>query len=388
LKVPKFAARNRLALIVLVISLLVLTGCVGTRIGVSWAALSLVDDDRYILVAYNDFLVVINPATGRPIELRNPQGEVRVAEDGTPRRWEIRGGETGSEFFSTPVWLDDEMMLVADYNNRLFRVNYPAARIENPTGYEVPGHVIANLVESGDTVVVALSERNLVAFDVATLDRRWEFETDRGVWTEPLVVDGVVYAPSIDQHLYAVDLETGAEIWSLHLEGAMAATPAYVDGRLYIGTIGRRVFEVSPAGEILSEYQTEDWVWSTPVVRDGILYVADLSGHVYALDTTDGLSEIWRSQPTTGGIRARPLVTETNVIVASRDGRAYWLERATGLDVFSQEVGAEILSDMLLLEPNEAIGLTERLVVISTVRGDKTLVAFTVDGAPRWTYER
>lgn len=389
MKTIKPVARHRFLVAALLASLLIITGCVGTRIGVSWAALSLVGDENYIFVAYNDFLVVVDPANGRPVQLRNAEGQVRTDDSGNPRRWEIRGNETSSEFFSTPLKLEDEKLLVADYNNRLFRVDYRNARIENPGGVELPGHVIADLVRWNNTAVIGMSEGNVAGYDLDTMEQRWLVETDRGVWAEPAVVEGIAYVPSIDQHLYAIDIETGENVWTLNLEGAMAASPVYGgDGSLFIGTIGRRVFEVSLDGEILTEYQTEDWVWGKPVIVDDILYVADLSGHVYALDTTDNLAEVWKVRASESGIRARPLVTENTVIVASRGGNVYWLERANGQQMFAQEVGAEILSDLLLVEPTPGLSITEPLVVISTVRGDRTLVAFTLEGAPRWTYER
>jgi outer membrane protein assembly factor BamB len=379
--------RQALLVIALLITL-VATGCVGMRIGVSWAGLALVGAENYIFVAYNDFLVLVDPANGRPVPLRNAQGEIRTTDDGTPRRWEILGRDTGSEFFTAPVWLDDDRMLVADYNNRLFTIEYSAARVENPDGIPLAGHVIANPVMANGQVVLPFSDRDIVSLDVATYVEQWRFTTRRGIWSAPLLIDGVVYVASMDHNFYAVDAESGQTVWELNLGGALAAAPAYEDGRFYIGTIGRRIYEISIDGQILAEYETEDWVWSTPVIDDGILYTADLSGHVYALDIGDNLSEIWKSQPGVSGIRAQPLVVDNSVIVAARDGRVYWLERQSGVEIFNKEVHAEILSDMLLIEPTAGSTVNEPLVVVSTVRNDKMLVAFSIEGVERWTYER
>jgi outer membrane protein assembly factor BamB len=190
-------------------------------------------------------------------------------------------------------------------------------------------------------------------------------------------------------NLYAVDINTGSEIWRRDLGGAIAATPAYNDGHLYIGSFDRKLFDISAeTGEILAEYEVGDWMWSTPVLVDGILYTTDMSGGVFALNIGDGFTEIWQSHPATKGIRARPLVTESYVIVASRDGNVYWLERETGNEIFHQTVGEEILSDILLVQPSESLDIPEPLVVVSTEKDNKVLVAFTLEGAPRWTYER
>jgi hypothetical protein len=82
-------------------------------------------------------------------------------------------------------------------------------------------------------------------------------------------------------------------------------------------------------------------------------------------------------------------VTERFVIVAGRDGRVDWLSRDEGVVVFQREVNAEVLSDLLLIEPNESLTLPDDLVIVSTVENNRLLIAFTLnDGAQRWVYAR
>lgn len=374
---------------VLLLALVVfITGCTGMRIGVSWADLELVEE-RSILVSYNDFMVLIDPTNGVPAQLRGPDGEIRTDPQGNPRRWEISGRDTNSQFFTTPIWLEDDRMLVVDYNKRLMHVNFPNARVENPAVVELPGQVFADMAHTEDRVFVPISERNLVAIDLQTYEILWEFETDRGIWAEPVVAGDLVVFTSIDQHMYAVDTISGMERWRLNLGGAVASAPLFVEDRLFIGSFARRLFEVSLTGQIISEYDTENWVWSTPVLYEGLLYVSDMGGFVYALDPANSLAEVWKTN--TGddsGIRPRPLVTEDYVVVATREGQVFWLARETGEVLFSQSVDAEILSDILLVRPSESLSIPDPLIIISTVKNDKILVAFTLDGAPRWTYGR
>ncbi|MFW5696481.1 MAG: PQQ-binding-like beta-propeller repeat protein [Phototrophicaceae bacterium] len=384
LKFPKLS-RLPVALLALV---LLITGCTGARIGVSWADLELIED-RNILVSYNDFMVLIDPTNGVPVQLRGPDGQIRTDEQGNPRRWEISGGDTSSQFFTTPIWLSEERLLVVDYNRKLMHINFPNARIENPAVSDLPGQVFANMSQFDGRVFVPISEKNVVAIDTDTYETLWEFETDRGVWSEPVVADDLVVFTSIDQYMYAVDAFSGAERWRLDLGGAVASAPLLVEDRLFIGSFARKLFEVSLTGQILNEYETENWVWSTPVLFEGLLYVTDMQGFVYALDPENGLAEVWKTD--TGddsGIRPRPLVTEQYVVVGTRAGQVIWLDRQTGEVQFTQSVDAEILSDILLVQPSESLNIPDPLVIISTVKNDKILVAFTLDGAPRWTYGR
>ena len=170
-------------MLLLVIFALFITGCVGRRDGVSWADLTLVGDEQNILVAYNDYLVLIDPANGRPVPLRDSEGEVRTDGDGNPRRWEVLGGDTDSQFFASPIWMDNETLLVADYNEKLLTVNFTRSAIDPGSEVALPGRVFADMAVDGDTLYVPISDEDLIAFDLNTLTQKWVFETERGIWS-------------------------------------------------------------------------------------------------------------------------------------------------------------------------------------------------------------
>jgi hypothetical protein len=131
-------------------------------------------------------------------------------------------------------------------------------------------------------------------------------------------------------------------------------------------------------------------VWGAPVVRDGVVYAADMGGNVYALNAGD-LSEVWRVKAANGGIRPSPLVTEQHVIVGSRSGEVVWVNRDGGSIALegARQIGAEILSDLILVESNELRPLNEPLVVVSTVANENLLVAYSAtQGVRQWVYNR
>lgn len=392
---PKFT----LLAAALLLLALTATGCVGTRLGVSWPGLSLIGEEQNILVTYNDRILLVDPISGDPVQLRDPNGELRFDPEGNPRLWDLHAGNEGlqgAQFFGKPLILDEDTLLVADHtNNKLVEIDLPTARVENPTGIPIEGKVLTDLISDGDTIFLPYDTENLQAFDPQAGAPAWTFETEQnyGVWAAPLLHEGVLYFTSMDQHLYAVNAETGEQLWKADLEGAAAMTPTLYNDRLYVGSFVGKVFVFSLEGEKLAEdYKTENWIWGAPVVQDDIVYVADLGNYVYALNAND-LTEIWK-QKVNGqrGIRPSPLVTEEYVIVASRDGSLEWLNRETGELIFEREVVDEILSDLLLVTPpptdNEQNPTP--MVIVSTISPNKLLVAFSLDGAerPLWSYPK
>ncbi|MBI5669200.1 MAG: PQQ-like beta-propeller repeat protein [Chloroflexi bacterium] len=394
MNIVKVLSRHRL-LGAAILSMFLLAACGPAPLGTSWAGLTTVGDQQYILVAFNDRLTMVDPVDGKTVRLRNAEGEIRLDDSGNPRLWDIRQGQ--NQFFATPVLEGENSLLVAGYHQVLYNVDLPTARIENGEGTPIPsntGNLVADPVVSDDLIYVGLSTKNLVALNRDDYSLAWTAETEHGVWSKPVLVDDTLYFTSLDHNLYAVDARTGASRWTLDLQGAAPASPAYVDGKLYIGSFARKVFEVSTEGKILNSYDTLDWVWNTPTVKDGILYTADLVGNVYALDTTDNLREVWKVRPSTMAIRPSPLVTENYVLVASRDQKLYWLNRDDGTIVSDsegrplvREMQAPIFSDILLIEPTEANGITEPMVVVSTLSPGQMLVAYSLEeGRFLWTH--
>ena len=377
---------------ILIIFAALIAGCVPIRLEARWPSLSTVGDEQYILMAYHDRLVMVDPTDGSLVRLRNADGEVRLDEQGNPRLWEVTGieGQQPNQFYSSPVQVDANTLLAATYHNLIFEIDLPTARVNNPSGTQIPGAVLADPVLIDDLLYLGLSENDLLALDSESLAEVWRIPSDRGVWSRPLVIDGRMYFTSLDHHLYAVDVETGEELWQLDLGGAIVSTPAYYDGHLYVGSFARKIFDVSTEGEILAEYDTSDWVWASPTVVDDVLYAADLSGAVYALDVRDGgFVERWQSRVAENAISGQPLVADEYVVVGSRDQRVYWVSRNSGEIFFSRDLAGEVFSDMLLIEPGASVDIVEPYVIVSTVANQELLVAFTLeDGERMWDYGR
>ncbi len=391
-----------------VVLLLVLfaTACVPVPTGKSWASITLVElnGEQNLLLAFNERMVMVNPRTGLPTQLLTSEGTVRRdPETNAPLIWQVVSGQTNGptaqtglvEFYTDSITLDADRLLTVSYGSRLYITDLPSARVQSPIGgvQIVPhleiaqntGHIIADPILSGNLLYVAFTEQNLVALDVNDdFAEVHLFQTEQGIWATPLLVEATntLYVPTMDHHLYALDTETFDLRWELDLGGAVAGTPAYRDGYLFVGSFDRKLFIIrtpdaadgGDAGEIVAQYDTENWVWGSPVLNDdGVLYVADLSGYVYALrveypgsrfgaddsvpvGSTAQLTELWKVKTAERAIRAAPLVTAEYVIVASRDHRVYWLDRASGVIVYQQELSSEIMADLLLISTEATAG--------------------------------
>lgn len=388
----RFSGKRLQFAALLILTLLVATGCVTARMGVSWPSVSLVGPDQYIMVAHGvgqgSFLVQIDPADGSEIKLRDSEGKVRVdPATGEARSWEILES-AGQALHTAPVLIEPNSLLAAEYNKKFVKIDYSAARIDNPTGVPINGQPVADFVvdQEAGRIYIGYNSSNLEAFNLETLDLVWTFKTQSGVWAKPLLHEGVLYVTSMDHFLYAVDPAGGRLIWKLDLDGAAAGTPLLANGRLYVGTFARTIVEVTLEGEKTAEYTAENWVWGAPVSDGDKLYAADLSGFVYALKVP-GLEEVWKVSAAPNGIRPSPLLVDNALVVASRRGKVSWLNTATGTEFQTRQIENEILSELLYVPSGK--NQRESLVVVTGVNPNPMMVAFTAsDGQRVWEYSR
>jgi len=101
----------------------------------------------------------------------------------------------------------------------------------------------------------------LFALDAETGHTNWEFETGGWSWSTPLLADGVVYIGGLSaspyyfegvtlrRGLFAVDQEGGAGLWEFtpqpvegYITGGVFSTPVVADGVVYVGALDGRLY--------------------------------------------------------------------------------------------------------------------------------------------------
>jgi outer membrane protein assembly factor BamB len=172
----------------------------------------------------------------------------------------------------------------------------------------------------------------------------------RKVWTfrgrallefPPAVAYGRLFLPTFDGRFYALDSKTGKVVWSKRTHRCGWATPAVWKRRVYATFLGSR----STCGEsvpgkdgIVVAYSADDGkvLWqrttglneSSPLVVDGLVYVGDWDGHVWALDAQTGRTR-WRFRAD-GRIKGSLAASGGQVYVGAYDGRVYALDAKSG----------------------------------------------------------
>lgn len=173
--------------------------------------------------------------------------------------WELGGSGTRNNIIATPVIHGDVVYVGVG---------------QDPEHGEAPGHLWAiNGTHEGD------------ATDKAKV---WHYgpEFFNRTISTVAIADGILYAADLSGYLHALDLATGKMLWQYEAFAAVWGSPFVADGKVYLGDEDGDVAILAHGREkkLIAEINMGNSVYTTPIVYDGILYVATRS-KLYALKT-------------------------------------------------------------------------------------------------------
>ena len=96
--------------------------------------------------------------------------------------------------------------------------------------------------------------------------------------------DGLVYVTEESGYMHCLDAKTGQRYWDHDFKAAVWGSAYYVDGKIYVGTEDGEIiiFAAGKERKLLGQIDMGETIHSTPVVANGVLYVATKS-KVYAI---------------------------------------------------------------------------------------------------------
>jgi len=225
-------------------------------------------------------------------------------------------------------------------------------------------------VSDGTVVVGGGIDGGLVALDAETGEVQWRVETpgQLTVYTQPTVIDGVVYAntgPSeVDDSVYAVDLASGDVRWSTPVAVGIFNGAASDGERLFVTSADEASVVALDRATGAVEWtvtRTGETFYSAASVADGIVYTtttndAGLDGTVLALDATDG-SVVWQRPDHGDAQGSSPAVYGDLVITGTHaNGAVVAYDRATGETAWRYQDSGPVSSSLMTTADGYVLG--------------------------------
>ncbi len=163
-------------------------------------------------------------------------------------------------------------------------------------------------------------------------------------------------------------------------KGAFEGTAAIVDGVVYIGDLDGAVYALSlETGEKKWEYKVDSGFIAAPAVRKGLVYIGDYDGRFYCLEAGSGKLK-WGFD-TKAEIDASANFYQGNVLVGSQDATLYCLKSDTGELVWQHQIEDQIRCTPTVVEDRVFLaGCDGKLHIVDLTDG-KTVAQVEI-GAP------
>ncbi len=159
------------------------------------------------------------------------------------------------------------------------------------------------------------------------------------------------------------------------LDGAMVSAPLLVDGILYVPTMADTIHAIRTSDQkTMWQFTTEDEAWGTPVLYEEKLFVADLKGNISALDINTG-KPVW-SVSAGGAVVGSGGLTPDGVVFVTEEGDVL-LVSFDGVKQWTRSIDGKLYGV-------PAIG--DDCIVVSVVGGEQLLVAYDFRGNEIWTF--
>jgi len=163
--------------------------------------------------------------------------------------WELGGRGTRNNIVSTPVFYEGKVYIAVG---------------QDPEHGEGEGHLWA-IDASGKG-------------DITATGAVWHFgnkDYHRTISTVA-ISDGLLYTADLSGFVYCLDAQTGEHYWTHDTFAAIWGSPFVADGKVYIGDEDGDidVLKVGKKLEVLHETNLGSAIYTTPVARDGVLYIA------------------------------------------------------------------------------------------------------------------
>lgn len=173
-------------------------------------------------------------------------------------------------------------------------------------------------------------------------------------------------------------------IWNYTTVSRFVSSPAVADGIVYVGNNDGNVYAIDgDSGSSIWHFKTGSAVWSNPAITNGVVYVGSYDGKVYALDAYSG-HEIW-SFSTGDLVDSSPAVSNGLVYVGSYNGKVYALDEDTGSQVWSYQTDGEIWSSPAVDDGVVFIGSNDGKVYALNASTGAQLWSYQTGGMILWS---
>jgi outer membrane protein assembly factor BamB len=210
--------------------------------------------------------------------------------------------------------------------------------------------IVGGIAAENGLLLVATYAGEVMALSKETGDELWRKQLPGEVVSAPRTNGNVVAAQTVNGKLFALDAKTGEQLWFydnpppvLTLRGT--PSPIVTDTAIYAGFSNGRMMAFNPANGLIlweqriaspkgrSELERMVDIHSSPIIKDGVIYVGTYQGRISALARGTG-KPLWGQD---GSTSENVALSTDKLFVSHANGKLVAYNSTTGEQLWSNE---------------------------------------------------
>ncbi|ANQ49556.1 PQQ-binding-like beta-propeller repeat protein [Flammeovirga sp. MY04] len=255
--------------------------------------------------------------------------------------------------------------------------------------FKTNGGVYSSPVVDNSNIYIGSNDSCLYVLDKVSGQLKSKFKTQGEIKSRPLLYQNTVIFNSSDGNIYAINKENAELKWTFKTEGEnrkdmwdyYLSSPIIGSEKLFIGSGDGYVYSLNPNdGKIIWKFKTDGIVHATPLVHGDNVFIGSFDGYFYSINADNG-SLIWKFKTVgdayfpQGGIQKGATLYKNTVIFGSRDYNIYSLNIETGRGVWNmKEKGSWVIATPLVIDNKIYVGTSDshRFCSLSAIDGSET----------------
>ena len=202
--------------------------------------------------------------------------------------------KTGNKIWSTPSYIDG-VVYISSFDQHVYAINLLDGNLI--WKFKSDGAIVSKPVIFGDDLFFGTFGTTFYSLDRRTGNEKWRFEDSvNWFWADPVIIDDVVLASSLDGVLYALNKDSGQIQWTLTVESPVVSRPVIVGEKIALATVdGRVIVSDVKTGIEVGGCNLEEEIRSPLVAFDEYLIVTPEDGslRLISVGSSGDLDEIW-----------------------------------------------------------------------------------------------
>jgi outer membrane protein assembly factor BamB len=138
-----------------------------------------------------------------------------------------------------------------------------------------------------DLALVGCVNRTFYAVSARQGTIVWQYAADAPIFSSPVLYgnEGVLFGCH-DRHLYLLNVAKASLMWKQELAAEICASPDFeaAEGRIVAASTKGDVYVLNKSGEILSSFQLDGHIYSSPIFLPGRIIIGSRDNFLYCYD--------------------------------------------------------------------------------------------------------